>query len=103
MITKENNLCIVKHIITDNDTYRLSYSTVKTNGITNGISVICEWFNNKSYNYDDTPATKNIIERKVYLKNKSERDILSIIGILSDQLVFPDDIEDIIEEFFSIK
>lgn len=103
MTTKENNLSVVKHVITDADIYRLSYTAVKSKDKTNGICAICECFDKKSCNSNDDLKLKSVIERRVYLKSVNDRDIISIIEKLSDHLVFPDDVEDIIEEYFLLR
>lgn len=89
-----------KFLIADNEIFCLSYSRIQNKAGVNGICAICRCYGKEEYFKSDIPKAKHTIKRIIYLKNKSEKEILSIIDFLSRELVAPDDVKDVVKECF---
>lgn len=97
---KKDNTLLTKFVITENTVSRLAYSMVKNSAGSNGICSTCDSFDKNSYLHDNNPKIKSTVQRFVYLKNKSQSEILKIIEFLGNELVFPEALKDVVEEMF---
>lgn len=103
MKTINPKITATKFVVTDKDIYRLTYESIKSKSDINGILAVCDRYDKENYCCELCPSAKSTVRKIVYLKNKNECEIFKIIDFLSKELVFPNDMEDIIEETILIK
>ncbi len=94
---KKTSTVLRKHVFTDNSVYRIAYHVI-TDEKKYGIMITSEKFRCKDLITEKTPTTTQKVSSSVMLYQKSFQEVLDIIQKLADNIVFPSDLTDIIDE-----
>ena len=94
---KKCSAVFTKHIFTDRSVYRLTYYVI-TEQNSYGIMVTSEKFKVNELITKKLPTTTQKLSETVMLKSQSFNEVMEKIKLLSDNLVFPSDLKDILCE-----
>ena len=94
---KKCSAVFTKHIFTDRSVYRLTYYVI-TEQNCYGIMVTSEKFKTNELITKKLPTTTQKLSETVMLKSQSFNEVMEKIKLLSDNLVFPTDLKDILCE-----
>ena len=97
---KKISTVLSKHVFTNNSVYRLTYHIIEKEN-QYGIMITSEKFKCRDLVTKKIPFTTQITSDYVILESLSFDEVLKIAGLLSDNIVFPSTLKDIIYDIMS--
>lgn len=97
---KKISTVLSKHVFTNNSVYRLTYHIIEKEK-QYGIMITSEKFRCRDLVTKKIPITTKTTSDYVILENISFDEVLKIAGMLSDNIVFPSTLKDIVYDIIS--